>query len=254
MSDSQPTLRFDLNTVITIVAFVLAAASAIYSILLSVQRDSIVTAKDLKTVQNELSKVADLSDGIQSKIRDLQVIVQDLGESVEANRDAIDVNDGLIRQNKSAAEKSLSEISSSLSDFAAKSEFEALEDEFGALATDLANHGSRVSVYDLGDVYCDAPKTIPVPDGTTDDWVVFGINPLVNSGVDNASRGDNAIYRFVTEVENNREKTAWDVRFVVEVNYNTKTSDASAGNCNQDRHGRLFQGEISRTRVIAIRK
>jgi hypothetical protein len=120
----------------------------------------------------------------------------------------------------------------------------------------IESQENRVEVYDMGYIDCSAPKSIPVPQGTdTDDWIVFGINPLVNSGVDDAGMGNNAIYQFKTIVTSNPQRTAWNVSFEVKLNYNTSTEGDSVGSCNMDRRGKRFdKGEISRMQLIAIKK
>ena len=147
----------------------------------------------------------------------------------------------------------------------------ATEFQITTLRNQLARMASRVSTLDaesgmayLGEVRCDEPpREFPVPgseysaDARTDNWILFGINPLITSAVEGTNKRNaaNAIYEFATVVESTPDRRAWKVELRVLLNYNTGAVKVyKIGNCNRSISGALFPGPPSTIQLVAVRR
>ena len=80
---------------------------------------------------------------------------------------------------------------------------------------------TQPNIYVLGHFKCSANRHIvpvPVKGTTTDQWLVFGINPHVSS-LAKTKNGDNAVFSFKTDVRPARNRRSWSIQYLVEINH-----------------------------------
>ena len=90
--------------------------------------------------------------------------------------------------------------------------------------------------HDFGYIDCGKPKTLTVPEGTTDEWVLFSANPHI-SAEEKRKTGDNALYAIATSITPQADEKSWSVTFSVRVNYatNRKSADKTDVDCNWEK-------------------
>ena len=123
---------------------------------------------------------------------------------------------------------------------------QSYHEKLSLLERDIATHG----IYVLGDVHCGKKKTLSVPihGTTTDNWIVFGINPKINAE-ERARFGDNALYSHEISVLPNNDRKSWTIDFNIRINYNTKNERPTIADCNWDQLKSRTQ-----VQVVAIKK
>ena len=111
------------------------------------------------------------------------------------------------------------------------------------LETLAASYGPRLAsleiavkakrIHDFGYIDCGKTKSLTAPNGTTDEWILFSVNPHI-SAEENSLTGDNALYSFATTIIPQADGLTWSVNFSAEVNYNTtsKAKKRTIEDCN----------------------
>ena len=79
--------------------------------------------------------------------------------------------------------------------------------------------------HDFGFIDCGETKKLRVPEGSTDEWVLFSVNPNM-SAEEKRSTGDNALYSIATIITPLDDGMTWSVEFSGEVNYATSRDSA----------------------------
>ena len=110
----------------------------------------------------------------------------------------------------------------------------------------------------LGVTNCTDEEEFDVPSGTTDDWVVFGVNSKFTS-VWEKQVGDNALFSSEIDIRPSPDKLSWLVNYVLKINFNTRDSDGhreTVWDCREyepsDTYQSLFEGQT--LQIVAVRK
>ncbi len=77
--------------------------------------------------------------------------------------------------------------------------------------------------HNFGHIKCGKTITLTVPDGTTDDWSLFGANPNISAETAPRASGDNALFSIETAITTQDNKKVWSVKFSVYINDSTNS-------------------------------
>ena len=103
--------------------------------------------------------------------------------------------------------------------------------------------------HDFGSIDCGTENTLLVPEGTTEEWVLFSVNPQMSAETVSHS-GNNALYSIETTVIPQADEKSWSVTFFAEINFDTNSEgerDTSA-KCDWDK-----LKSTPKARILAIR-
>ena len=109
------------------------------------------------------------------------------------------------------------------------------------------------NIHVLGEAVCGQEHefNVPIQGTATTDWLILPVAMKASSNVETGSISDNAIFALGTNIHPRDDGTGWRVKYLVEVNYSTRsTGAASVWHCAEEG----FQNEQpSRVQIVAIR-
>ena len=79
--------------------------------------------------------------------------------------------------------------------------------------------------HNYGYIDCGEVKTLRVPEGTTDEWVLFSASPHMSADTKRLT-GNNALYSFGTTITSLPDGETWSVEFSVEINLSADTVES----------------------------
>ena len=86
----------------------------------------------------------------------------------------------------------------------------------------LVDRTNQPNIYLLGSVKCGQPRSfgVPLEATTTEDWLVFGINPSFSSQNETRKNSsDNALFSFSTTITPTAAMNAWNIQYRVVINH-----------------------------------
>lgn len=105
--------------------------------------------------------------------------------------------------------------------------------------------------HDFGYIKCGNTKTLTVPDGTVDEWVLFSVNPVISADQISNS-GNSALYSIATTIIPQSNAKSWSVTFSVEVNRRTNTRNPKKKRTIKDCNWRNLKS-TPKAQILAIR-